>query len=104
MGDEAVNGVNTGVYGGFVGVWRMVGSGGGSMVDEDLTNGVGKAWKSSWKMTKMEALAEADAYFFAGCGRGGKKGDFVVISDLGIHLDIQFGNSPLKVWEFKKWK
>ena len=67
-------------------------------------NGVGKAWKRRWKMTEMEALAEADSSFFVCCGRGGKRGDFVVISDLGIHLDIQFGNSPLEVWEFKKWK
>ena len=69
-----------------------------------LANGVGKAWKSRWKMTEKEALAEADSSFFVCCGRGGKRGDFVVISDLGIHLDIQFGNSPLEVWEFKKWK
>ena len=47
-------------------------------------NGVEKGMTWRWKMRE--------------------RGDFVVISDLGIHLDIQFGNSPLKVWEFKKWK
>lgn len=67
-------------------------------------NGVEKGMTWRWKMTEMEALAEADSSFFVCCGRGGKRGDFVVISDLGIHLDIQFGNSPLEVWEFKKWK
>lgn len=57
-----------------------------------------------WKETEKEVLAEAGASFFWGCWKMRERGDFVVISDLGIHLDIQFGNSPLKVWEFKKWK
>lgn len=104
MGDEAVNGVNTGVCGGFTGVLWTVETGGSGTADGGLANGVGMAWKSRWKMTEMEALAEAEASFFVGCGNGGKRCDFVVISDLGIHLDIQFGNSPLEVWEFKKWK
>lgn len=104
MDDEAVNGVNTGICGGFTGVLWTVETGGSGTADGGLANGVGMAWKSRWKMTEKEALAEADSSFFVCCGRGGKMGDFVVISDLGIHLDIQFGNSPLEVWEFKKWK
>jgi hypothetical protein len=81
-----------------------LGAGGGRKVEEGLENGVGKAWESRWKMTEKEVLAEAGASFFGGCWKMRERGDFVVISDLGIHLDIQFGNSPLKVWEFKKWK
>ena len=63
-----------------------------------------RGWKSVGRRQKREVLAEAGASFFGGCWRMRERGDFVVISDLGIHLDIQFGNSPLKVWEFKKWK
>lgn len=82
MGDEAVNGVNTGVCGGFVGVLWMVGTGGGRMVEESLTNSVGKAWKRRWKMTKKEALAEAEASFFRGLLEGYKRGRFC--RDFGI--------------------
>ena len=67
-------------------------------------NGVEKGLEERWKETEKEVLAEAGASFFGGCWKMRERGDCVVISDLGIHLDIQFGNSPLKVWEFKKWK
>ena len=70
MGDEAVNGANTGVCGRFMACgWGCVGydKGGGK---EWGLNGVGKAWKRRWKMTEMEALAEADSSFFVCCGRG----------------------------------
>ena len=104
MGDEAVNGVNTGVCGRFMACgWGCVGYDKGRGKKWGL-NGVEKGMTWRWKMTEMEALAETGASLFVCCGLGGKRGDFVVISDLGIHLDIQFGNSPLKVWEFKKWK
>ena len=53
-------------------------------MEEGLANGVGKAWKSRWKMTEKEALAEADTSFFVCCGKGGKKDDFVVILELGL--------------------
>lgn len=91
MGDEAVNGVNTGVCGGFTGVLWTVETGGGGTVDGGLANGVGMAWKSRWKMTGKEALAEADTSFFVCCGKGGKRDDFVVILELGLQLGLQKG-------------
>lgn len=104
MGDEAVNGVNTGVYGGFVGVWWTVVAGGDGKVEESLTNGVEKAWKKRWKMTKKEALAEAEASFFVGCGKGWKVGYFVVILGLGLQKGLQKGVTLDGERGYKKWK
>lgn len=104
MGDVAVNSVNTGVCGGFTGVLWTVKTVGGGTVDGGLANGVGMAWKSRWKMTEKEALAEADASFFAGCGWGGKRGDFVVILELGLQKGLQKGVTIEGERGYKKWK
>lgn len=73
MGDETVNGANTGVFGRFMACgWGCVGYDKGRGKEWGL-NGVGKAWKRRWKMTEMEALAEADASFFVVCRMGKKR-------------------------------
>ena len=60
---------------------------------EGLMNDVGKAWKSRWKMTEKEALAEAEASFFRGLWEWREKGRFC--------RDFRFGNSfGYSVWEF----
>ena len=63
-----------------------------------------RGWKSVGRRQKRRCRLRLAPPFLGVVGRCGKGAVFVVISDLGIHLDIQFGNSPLKVWEFKKWK
>lgn len=67
-------------------------------------NGVGKAWKSRWKMTEMEALAEAEASFFVGYGKEGERGDFVVILELGLQKGLQKGVTLDGERGYKKWK
>lgn len=67
-------------------------------------NGVGKAWKSRWKMTEMEALAEADASFFVGRGKMRKRGDFVVILEMGLQMGLQKGVTLDGERGYKKWK
>ena len=63
-----------------------------------------RGWESVGRRQKRRCWLRLAPPFFGGCWKMRERGDFVVISDLGIHLEIQFGNSPLKVWEFKKWK
>lgn len=104
MFDEAANGLNTGVCGGFTGVLWTVETGGGGTVDGGLANGVGMAWKSRWKMTEKEALAEADTSFFVCCGKGGKRDDFVVILELGLQKGLQKGVTLDGERGYKKWK
>ena len=73
-------------------------------MEEGLANGVGKAWKSRWKMTEKEALAEADTSFFVCCGKGGEKDDFVVILELGLQKGLQKGVTFAMEWGYKMWK
>ena len=73
MHEEAANDVNTGICGRFMACdWGCVGYDKGRGKEWGL-NGVGKAWKRRWKMTEMEALAEADASFFVVCRMGKKR-------------------------------
>lgn len=67
-------------------------------------NGIGKAWKRRWKMTKKEALAEAEASFFVGCWKGAKGVDFVVILELGLQKGLQKGVTLEGERGYKKWK
>ena len=103
MGDEAVNGVNTGVCGGFTGVLWTVETGGGGTGDGGVADGGGMAWESRWKMTEKEALAEADTSFFVCCGKGGKRDDFVVISKMGLLLGLHNGVTFAMEWGYKMW-
>ena len=104
MGDETVNGANTGVFGRFMACgWGCVGYDKGRGKEWGL-NGVGKAWKRRWKMTEMEALAEADASFFVVCRMGKKKAVFVVILELGLQLGLQKGVTLDGERGYKKWK
>lgn len=66
MYEEAVNNVNTGVYGRFMACsWGCVG------YDEGRWKWMGIKWR--WKMTEKEAPAEADASFFVVCRMCGKR-------------------------------
>ena len=104
MREEAVNDVNTGVCGRFMACgWGCVHYDEGRGKGWGL-NGVEKGMIWRWKMTEKEALAEADASFFVGCGWGGKRGDFVVILELGLQKGLQKGVTLEGERGYKKWK
>lgn len=63
-----------------------------------------RGWKSVGRRQKREALAEADTSFFVCCGKGGKRGDFVVILELGLQKGLQKGVTLDGERGYKKWK